>query len=333
MSLRLGFIGLGFIARVHWEHLATRDDVELAAFCDIDESRLHPPALQYGAEAYVDYREMLDKARLDAVYICVPPYVDGPLELDCLSAGLPIFVEKPVAMSMTTARQVEAEIARRSAICAVGYHWRYMTATDRAREILGDAPIGFLQGRWVGGMPGAPWWIHLAESGGQMHEQGTHIVDLARWFGGEVEQVTAAGARTIMHDKVVGHDIWDSQAATLTFAGGAMAAIHVSHIAEAAPDWGLKLYAPEIAIDIREAPWSCRLAVHRKGQVETFDGPELGWREPRNIEDDAFIDAVLSGDASKIRSPYSDAVKSLAVTLAINAACETGQTIRPADMG
>ena len=77
---RLGFIGLGQIARMHWEHLVTRGDVELTAFCDIDESRLHPPASQYGARAFTDYKRMLEDTELEAIYICVPPYVDGEIE-------------------------------------------------------------------------------------------------------------------------------------------------------------------------------------------------------------------------------------------------------------
>ena len=330
---RVGFIGLGLIARMHWEYLATRDDVELAAFCDIDESRLHPPAKQYGAKAYIDYREMIAETELDAVYICVPPYVDGPLELDCLDAGLPIFVEKPVAVDLATARRVEAEIRSRDAICSVGYQWRYMAATDLAREMLGDEELGFMQGRWVGGMPGVFWWPELELSGGQMHEQCTHVIDLARCFGGEITTVAAAGAKTIMHKRAEKHDVWDSQAAVLTFANGIVASMHTTHLAAAASSVGLNVYTPESCFEIGEVPLNCRLTVRRKGQVMHFDGRQYGWREPRYDQNDAFIHAVRTGDRSKIRCDYSEAIETLAVTLAINRACETGEVVRVAEMG
>lgn len=333
MRTRLGFIGLGLIARMHWEYLATRDDVALTGFCDIDDARLRPAAKEQGAQAFLHHKDMLAGIELDAVYICVPPYVDGPLELDCLKAGLPIFVEKPVAIDMATARKVEAEIRSRDAICAVGYHWRYMKATELAHEMMGDEEIAFLHGRWVGSMPGPFWWPQRTLSGGQMHEQGTHIVDLSRHFCGEVAHVSAAGARTIMHKRVKDHDIWDSQSASLTFESGVVAAIQTSHIAAHAPDVGLSVYTPESCFEIGEAPWSSRLTVRRQGEELRFHGPERGWREPRFEADDAFIHAVQTGDRSRIRSDYSDAVKTLAVTLAINQACETRQVVEIASMG
>ena len=332
MTTRLGFIGLGLIARMHWEYLATRDDVELTAFCDIDESRLHPPAGQYNAKAFVDYKEMITETELDAVYICVPPYVDGQMELDCLAAGLHLFVEKPVALDMATARKVEADIQHRDAVCAVGYHWRYMGAAELTQEMLGEEEIGFMQGRWLGPMPGAFWWPELRLSGGQMHEQCTHIIDLARYFGGEITQVTAAGAKTIVHKRVAKHDIWDAQAACLTFANGIVASMHTSHLAAAAPSVGLNIYTPESCFEIGEAPWSSKLTVRRRGQVLHYRGQDRGWREPRFDENDAFIHAVRTGDRSKIRSDYSDAIKTLAVTLAINRACETNEVVNISEM-
>lgn len=327
MAVRLGFIGMGLIARMHWEHLAKRDDVSIVAFCDIDESRLHPPALEYGAMAFTDYREMLEKAELDAVYICVPPYVDGPLEIDCLEAGRHIFVEKPVALDLETTAKVQAAIDKSGLICSVGYHWRYMGATDLAREMMAGEETGLLVGHWVGGVPGAFWWPQLKLSGGQMTEQCTHILDLARTFGGEVVQVSATGSKGINARIVKDHDIWDTQTACLTFNSGVNATIYTSNIAHHCPGCGLKIYTPESSFEITEVPWSSQLTVRRKGQRMVYTGQDRGWIEPRHVEDNVFIEAVKSGDASNIRCDYADAVRTLAVNIAINKATVTGRTI------
>jgi len=129
MKTRLGMIGMGGIGRFHADYLVTHPDVELTAVCDIDQARLDDAARKYGARPFKDYRDMLGKTSLDAMYICVPPYVDGPLEIDCLVAGLPIFVEKPIALDMPTARKSN----RRSSSPATSPRWDTTGGTWRPR--------------------------------------------------------------------------------------------------------------------------------------------------------------------------------------------------------
>jgi myo-inositol 2-dehydrogenase / D-chiro-inositol 1-dehydrogenase len=326
-------IGMGGIGRFHADYLVTHPDVELTAVCDIDQARLDDAARKYNARPFKDYRDMLGKTSLDAMYVCVPPYVDGPLEIDCLAAGLPIFVEKPIALDMPTARKVEQKVNETGHTAAVGYHWRYMAATDLANEMLGDEPIGFLHGQWIGSMPTVLWWRRMAMSGGQFTEQCTHIVDLARYFGGEVTHVSAGGTKGLMARRVADHDIWDSQAAVLHFATGLIGAIQTSHLGTWATSVGLRVYTPDSCFEINEMPWNSKLTVQRKGEVTQFIGPDRGWREPRFVESDAFIHAVRTGDRSHIRCDYSEGVKTLAVNLAITKACETGQLVAMKDMG
>lgn len=326
-------IGMGGIGRFHADYLVVHPDVELTAVCDIDEARLADAAGKYGSRPFKDYREMISKTQLDAVYVCVPPYVDGPLEIDCLDAGLPIFVEKPIALDMPTARKIEKKIVDSGKIVAVGYHWRYMGATDLANEMMGDEPIVFLQGRWVGGMPTVFWWRKMAMSGGQFTEQCTHIVDLARYFGGDVTHVSAGGVKGQMCRRVPDHDVWDAQAAVLHFANGLVAAIHTAHLGEWFTDYGLRIHTPDSCFEINEVPWNNKLTVRRKGECCVFNGVERGWKEAHFVEDDAFIHAVRTGDCSRIRCDYTDAVKTLAVNLAITKACQTRQTVAVGEIG
>jgi len=333
MKTRLGMIGMGGIGRFHADYLVTHADAELTAVCDIDAVRLADAAGKYGGRPFTDYREMLANAKLDAVYVCVPPYVDGPLEIDCLDAGLPIFVEKPIALDMPTARKVEKKIAESGKITSVGYHWRYMGATELANEMIGDEPITFIQGRWVGGMPTVFWWRKTAMSGGQFTEQCTHLVDLARYFAGDVTHVSAGGVKGQMCKRVPDHDVWDAQAAILHFANGLIASIHTAHLGEWFTDYGLRIHTPDSCFEINEVPWNNKLTVHRKGEVSQFVGPQRGWKEAHYVEDDVFIQAVRTGDRSKIRCDYSESVKTLAVNLAITKACQTRQVVAVGDMG
>ena len=322
MATKIGFIGSGGIARAHHSYLKTRDDVALTAFCDVDEQRAKSVAAEYDAKAYTEFAKMLEAESLDAVFICTPPFAHGDIEAACIEAGLPMFVEKPLATSMATAREVAAAVKAKDLITAVGYHWRYQGATALARELLADQPVAFVEGVWYGGMPGVYWWRQMALSGGQMVEQCTHIVDLARDLVGEIASVAAYGAKTIMAKKVEKYDVWDSQFAAVRFESGVVGHLSTSNALSVDGRAGLTVYCPELKLDITGS-----LTVIKPGERTTYDGL-ASWQNPNNAEDDAFIKAVQTGDRGDIRSDYADAVKTLAVTLAINQSCETGQPVK-----
>lgn len=74
-KLKIGFIGTGNIARGgHLNHLSRWDDVDLVAFCDIDEEAVGRAVEAYGGAAYTRAERMLDEVALDAVYVCLPPF-------------------------------------------------------------------------------------------------------------------------------------------------------------------------------------------------------------------------------------------------------------------
>ncbi|HJW60270.1 MAG TPA: Gfo/Idh/MocA family oxidoreductase, partial [Actinomycetota bacterium] len=139
--------------------------------------------------------ELLAAERLDAVYICVPPFAHGAPELAVIDAGLPMFVEKPVAIDQETAAEIAARLAGRPLVTCTGYHWRWLDIFDRAAELLADRPARLVQCSWLDKVPPPPWWLRRDGSGGQTIEQTTHVLDTARGLAGEVTEVHAFGAR------------------------------------------------------------------------------------------------------------------------------------------
>ena len=79
--MRIGFVGTGGIANYHLEHLVKIKEAEIVALCDVAEERAKGAAKKYGGTAYSDYKKMLDKEKLDALYICVPPFAHQSQEL------------------------------------------------------------------------------------------------------------------------------------------------------------------------------------------------------------------------------------------------------------
>lgn len=318
MSVRIGFVGSGGIAGNHMRQLATLEKAQMVAFCDIVSERARNAAQQYGGTAYTDAREMYAKETLDAVYVCLPPFAHTDQELLAIESGLALFVEKPIARTLEKAEEIGAAIEQKGVISSVGYHFRYMESTDKARQVLGDQPVGFALGSWIGGMPGVHWWRVMAESGGQMVEQTTHIVDLARYMLGDVVRVYAV-ARTGLMDDVPDYDVHDASVATLTFKSGAVANITSACMVSAGGRAGLDLYTQCMTLRMG----SNHLEVIEKGHTETFQSNN----NPYLDEDRIFVDAVESGDTSGIRSPYTDAIQSLKITLAANRSIEEGRPI------
>lgn len=324
MSVRIGFIGCGGIANHHMRTLREIEEAELAAFFDTDAERAEKAAEEYGGQAYSDVDEMLDSGGLDACYVCTPPFAHGELELAVVDRGLGLFVEKPVAMDMDTARRIEAAIGEAGVVSAVGYHWRYMQAVEKAQEALAGKTVTAVLGYWMGGLPGVWWWRRMNRSGGQMVEQTTHIVDLARLFAGEVKAVAAAYALRCLMD-VENLDVPDVGTATLYFESGAVGTINnCCHLG-----FGFRVGIDIVACDVVVSIDGGRLV------LRTADGSEETPAEgnPTLAEDKAFVRAVASGDRSGIRSDYSEAVKTLAVTLAANAAAEEGRVVEVEEVG
>jgi predicted dehydrogenase len=326
-TVRIGAIGCGGIATTHFRNLATIPGVELAAFCDVVPERAEAVAARFNPQARVctDYRQLLDAGGLDAVYITVPPFAHGEIELAVLEAGLPFYVEKPVAISLDVALRIQRAIEERNALVCVGYHMRYAPATERACELLGGATIGLVYGYYKTRPPLRPGhWLTVKErSGGQMVEQTTHIIDLARLLAGEVKTVYArfANRLTPVQPEFTAADVGT---ATLEFAGGALGTISNCWLVPLNHVSGLEVWTDRGVIEFNQRS----LRVHRDGAVEDVALPPT----PADVSghffaDKAFVDALRTGDRSLIRTPYHEAVRTLAVSLAATESAATGQPV------
>ncbi|HEX3000502.1 MAG TPA: Gfo/Idh/MocA family oxidoreductase [Armatimonadota bacterium] len=320
MSVRIGFVGAGGIANAHLRNLEQIPEAKLVAFADVDAARAKAAAERFQATAYTDYHEMLDKEALDAVYVCVPPFAHYDAEILAAKKGLALFVEKPVAVTLAKAKEIARAIADAGVLSAVGYHWRYYDITDRAREILSGRSIGMMMGYWLGGMPGVPWWRVMEQSGGQMVEQTTHIFDLARYLCGEVDSVYAQYATRALQD-VPNFSVSDVGTATLHFHNGAVGQMATSCMLKKGGKVGLQVIAEDVMLEFFGGQLTITAA--DKEQPEVIPSAI----NPSLREDQTFIAAVQSGDPAGIRSPYADALKTLAVTLACNESARSGKTI------
>ncbi|HET8658064.1 MAG TPA: Gfo/Idh/MocA family oxidoreductase [Micromonosporaceae bacterium] len=312
---RVGLVGAGNVAQRHARELAAFADVRLAGVTDVVSAAAQRLAGAYGVPAFADLPALLE-ADLDAVYVCVPPFAHGPVEEAVLAAGLPMFVEKPLAVDLPTAERIAAAIEARGVVTAVGHHWRYLNVVERAGGLLAGRPVRLVSGAWLDRVPPVAWWTRAGLSGGPVVEQAVHVLDLARLLAGEVAQVQATAAGTA----VEGGDVATATAATLRFTSGAVGALTTT----CALGWkhraGLEVYADRLAVALEED----RLVVRDGDREQRLAGDPAA---ARTAVDRAFIDAVR-GDGADVRAGYADALRTHRLACAVAQAVACGGTVR-----
>ncbi|MBE1492277.1 Gfo/Idh/MocA family protein [Plantactinospora soyae] len=330
---RVGLVGAGNVAQRHARVLAGFADTRIVGVTDVVAESAGRLAESCGARRFPDVAALLT-ADLDAVYVCVPPFAHGATEEAVLDAGLPLFVEKPIAADRETALRIarrlaptpepEAEpraepaIGRPRVLTAVGHHWRYLAVVEEARRILADRAIRLVSGAWLDKVPPVGWWPRRESSGGPVVEQASHVLDLARHLAGEVDEVWAVGNGS--PPPVDGADVDGATAATLRFASGAVGTLSATCTLGWKHRAGLEVYADGLALAVGETGLLVR------------DG-ENEWQIPGDPEaarvavDRAFVDAVR-GVGDDIRVPYAEAYRTHLLALAVAESAATGQGVR-----
>lgn len=337
-TINVGFIGTGRISSVHLEYLMTREDVTIAALCDTDAGHLRKHLAVCGGSAFADFNEMLDNARLDAVWLCTPPDVRrGPL-LACADRGIPVFCEKPVGVDIEKSAKTAAELAARKARVQIGYVFRSMPAVEFLRRAMADDSIHLVQSLYASNtgitMGLEPWMYDKSKSGGFLVDQATHNLDLLRSLFGEAGNIQGMSANPVRR-KGGGYTIEETIGLVFLFENRLLATHMHTCVAD---DWrneivmsGEKrvyrlesnkgLLLVEGACDKPPEPKNGELAVEPDGMGFTFR------QSPGSIyahENARFLGQVISGDWSGNPSDFEDGLKTLRLTLECDRAASGG---------
>ncbi len=319
MMVRLAFVGCGSIQQVHYRNLTTLDEIEFVGHCDTERDRAQEAAAQYGGEAYTDYRVMFEEVKPHAVYVAVPPYAHGDIEIEAARKGIHLFIEKPIALDCATAKAVSEAVRKSGVLCSVGYCFRYSDTTVRARKMLRGKTPSLIMGLWSSGLPEIWWWRQMDKSGGQIMVQTTHLIDMIRYLCGDVAEVYAAGASGCMN-QIKDYDIHDSSVITMCMKTGATASIASSCVAGYNGHKFLDIVTPESSFHLSDN----RLTVREDGKLSQYHPKKDMYFE----ESRSFIEAVRTGKRNRLRCTYSDALKTFKVTAAANESIQSGLPVK-----
>lgn len=312
--MRVGLVGAGAVGGRHARTLSEFDDVEIVGIHDPDDDVAAALADGLGVPALGSLDDLLAQ-RPDAVWLCVPPFAHGDPELALVRAGLPFFVEKPLAADLAVAERVAAAVAAAELPTATGYHWRHLDTVDRARAALQDRTVRLVDARWWGTTPPPRWWSRADLSGGQVVEQATHLLDLVRLLAGEVVSVVGGSAPSTSSSR----DVPDATAAVLRFASGAVGTVTTSCVLPAPTAAGLDVAADDVSVHLTEASL----------RVRTRDGELLAEPEvdPRIAVDRAFVDVLQGRPPVAGLVDVAEALRTHRLALAVAEAGRTGSLV------
>jgi predicted dehydrogenase len=225
---RFAIIGCGLIGR---KRLGALPAGAFAAACDLDLARAEQIVALAGCGfATNDAGRVFADPSIDAVIVCTLNSALAPLALEAIRAGKHVLIEKPGAIRVDELEALSAEAQARQVLVRIGYNHRFHPALRKARELIETGALGdlmFLRGRYGhGGRLGyeKEWRADPKLSGGgELIDQGVHLIDLAHWFLGDF--ATVEGHATTYFWQM---PVDDNAFLSLRTAAGQTAWLHVS---------------------------------------------------------------------------------------------------------
>jgi predicted dehydrogenase len=346
--LRVGILGCGPIAQfAHFDACRKARNAELYAICDVaDDLRSKMAAVHEPREAYREFDEMLADPQVQAVIIAVADQYHVPLCLKALAAGKHVLVEKPLGVSVEECEELRRQVNGGELVLQVGNNrrldpgiafaakflreevgqrmgfkaWYYdstyrYTMTDNLQPI----PILSKDARKPEGNPKADRRRYF------MLTHGSHLVDSARFLGGEIEAVHARFLER-----------FDAYCwfVAVDFADGSLGHLDLTIAVRGDFEEGFQIYGEHGSVKgLVYLPWH-----HKSSFVECFSTKDGQFRRPLGedaytykLQIESFADTILHGKP-RHGATIDDGVAAMRAMVAIARSAETGQRVLLADV-
>jgi predicted dehydrogenase len=236
-NVNLGIIGLGYIGQIHLRHSLKLSNARVAAVADLSPKALEA-AKSFGVKkTYTDYADLLKDPEVDAVLIGLPTHLHLKCTQQAAEAHKQIFLEKPIAVTTDEAKEIISVSEKNSVKLMMGYPLRFNKTFIQVKSDLDNGLIGevedahatyissgpfFHRAEGYSPVPVPEWWFNTKlTGGGVLIDLGCHVINLMRWFFGEVVDVKAHfGHRFRM-------DFEDSAVCLAKFSSGTVGVINV----------------------------------------------------------------------------------------------------------
>jgi predicted dehydrogenase len=206
-ELGVGLIGTGFMGRAHalaFHNARTTFDLpfnlKLVALADADVARAEQCATGWGFErSHGDWQQLISDPAVNVVAITTPNLLHFPMAMAALEAGKAVYCEKPLAVTLEQAREMQAAARKAGVVTRVGYNYQHNPIIGLAKQMIEGGELGRIvsfQGEFSEDFMGdgrSPWsWrCEEAHAGGALADLGSHLLAMARYLLGDVDAVCA----------------------------------------------------------------------------------------------------------------------------------------------
>ena len=346
--LRLGILGCGPIAQIaHFDAARKARNIELTAICDLaDDLRERMAALHQPRAAYRDFDEMLADARIEAVLIGVADQFHVPLALKAIHAGKHVLVEKPLGVTIEECETLRQQVCDAKLVLQIGHNRRFDPGIAFARKFVREeigALLSFKAWYWdsvyrytmtdnLQPLPQTSVAARRPEGNPKADKRryfllthASHLVDTARWLGGELVSVRARLAERS------GAFCWYVE---VEFAHGALGHIDLTIPVRGDFEEGFQIQGEHGSVKGQVfLPW-----FHKASLVECFSAKDRQFHRPLGedahtykLQLESFADTILHGTPQQ-GANADDGVAALRALVAIARSVETGERVRLADV-
>lgn len=335
MTIKAAVIGASFAKAAYLPALKTIPDVEIVAVSSARLQSARSAADSFGVpNAYDDWRVMLDNHTLDLVGIATPTIHHAPMTLAALERGAHVICEKPMAMNADEARRMLDKAQSLKRVHLIGHELRFNPNRRKIRQLIADGVIGQVRhvnivnisGTWgdPASRPAGDWWSLAEQGGGRLGANGSHQIDLLRFWLGDVGAVSGQIATMVAQrtDKMTG-EAWtatadDQTSFTLEMCNGALASVFLSGAARHTIGNSTMIFGSEGTIKLADADEA--LLVARAGE----DFIDMSETDPnaslpgigKGIWNVSFVslikeatDAIRDGRATQAGATFADGLQ------------------------
>lgn len=331
---RVAVIGAGLQARRRVPPIVEDPDFEVALVVDLYEENAKTLAATCGARYSTDWKEAVNDPAIDAVLVLTFPDTHAEISIAAMEAGKDVLCEKPLARVSVEAQQMVETAQKNKRILKCAFNLRHHPALVEAHRLYTEGVIGAPAfGRAKYGIAGradlAQEWRSKpsVSGGGQFMDQGVHLIDLFRWFLGDVKQVSGMAVTTCW--PIQPNE--DNGFALMKFEGDVVASIHTS-LTQWINTFEFELYGSEGSLTVKGLGGAYgveTLQVSKRDPDGLFNYNTFEYRrgdDSWTADWKEFRDAVLSR-----KEPSANGLagwRALEVVEAVYSSSKTGQAVQ-----
>ena len=325
--LTIGIIGAGNMGRNH-QGAITNYGASVVAVHDVQLEAARELATHTdGGLATTDLDAFFD-VDMDGVVITTPPPVRlEPIQMAC-DRGISVMVEKPPALNMVEGRKCLAAIEKADIIAAVGFQLRYHPLYERLKALIASETVHLVRTvctvNYYLSFRMSPWFLQYEISGGPLPEQAVHVLDCARFVMGNPKPVQAHALAT--KNMALERTEFDAEnAIQMTYQlDNGVFGTHMNHCGTENFSFEVEVVGPHLRLHANMT----ENAIHGYLNGETINESAVSENSLGLDKTGAWLRAIETGDKTLIRSPFADAIETLALIDAAVQSRDTGRFIQ-----